>query len=72
MSCLISLSLGTISTSFFSTKTEKKLSSKISALKTELDLCWAEMEVERQTHQRKEKALHAQVIEVEVQRDVAV
>jgi hypothetical protein len=30
------------------------------------------MEVERQTHQRKEKALHAQVIEVEVQRDVAV
>jgi hypothetical protein len=57
---------------FFLTETKKKLSSEISALKMELDLCWAEMEVERQTHQREEKALHAQVIEVEERRDVAV
>jgi hypothetical protein len=54
------------------TKTEKKLSSKISALKTELDLYRAEIEVERQTHQREEKALCAQVIEAEERRDVAV
>jgi hypothetical protein len=30
------------------------------------------MEAKRQTHQREERALHAQVIEVEEQRDVAV
>jgi hypothetical protein len=35
---------------FFSTKTEKKLTSKISALKTDLDLCRAEIETEHQTH----------------------
>ena len=44
---------------FFSSETEKKLSSEVSALKTELDLCRAEMEIERQTHQREEHALHA-------------
>ena len=37
---------------FFSLETEKKLSSEVSALKMELDLCRAEMETERQTHQR--------------------
>jgi hypothetical protein len=54
------------------TETEKKLTLEISALKTELDLYWAEMEIERQTHQREEKALRAQVIEPEKQGDVAV
>ena len=34
---------------FFLSETEKKLSSEVSALKTELDLCRAEMETERQT-----------------------
>jgi hypothetical protein len=48
------------------------LTSKISVLKIDLDLCWAEMEIERQTHQREEKALRAQVIEAEEQRNVAV
>jgi uncharacterized membrane protein YcgQ (UPF0703/DUF1980 family) len=57
---------------FFSTKTKKKLASKISVLKMDLDLYRAEMEIERQTHQREEKALRAQVIEVEEQRNVAV
>jgi hypothetical protein len=47
------------------TKTEKKLTSEISALKTDLDLYRSETEIEHQTHQREEKALHAQVIEVE-------
>jgi hypothetical protein len=41
-------------------------------MKTELDLCRAEMEVEHQTHQREEKALRAQVIEAEERRDVVV
>jgi hypothetical protein len=44
---------------FFLTETKKKLSSEINALKTELDLCRAKMEAERQTHQREERALHA-------------
>jgi hypothetical protein len=57
---------------FFLTETEKKLSFKISALKMELDLYRAKMEVEHQTHQSEEKALHAQVIEAEERRDVAV
>ena len=57
---------------FFSSETEKKLSSEVSALKTELDLYWAEMEIERQTHQREEKALRAQVVEAEKQRDATV
>ena len=43
---------------FFSSENEKKLSFEISTLKVELDLCRAEMETERQTHQE-EKALHA-------------
>ena len=57
---------------FFSSKTEKKLSSEVSALKIELDLYRAEIETERQMHQREEKALHAQVVEAEKQRDAAV
>ena len=32
---------------FFSSKTEKKLSSKVSTLKVELDLCQAKLEIER-------------------------
>ena len=56
---------------FFSSKTEKKLSSEVSALKTELDLCRAEMETERQMHQKEEKALRAQVVEARKQRDAA-
>jgi hypothetical protein len=48
------------------------LSSEISALKTEIDLCWVEMEVEHQTHQREEKALRAQVIKAEERRDAVV
>jgi hypothetical protein len=54
-----------MSTSFFSTETEKKLTFEISVLKMDLDLCQTEMEIERQTHLREEKALHARVIEVE-------
>jgi hypothetical protein len=38
----------------------------------DLDLYRAEMEIERQTHQREEKALRAQVIETEERRNVAV
>jgi hypothetical protein len=44
---------------FFSSETKKKLSSEISVLKMELDLCRAEMETEHQTHQREETALRA-------------
>jgi hypothetical protein len=55
---------------FFSIETEKKLTSEISVVKMDLDLCRAKME--RQTHQREEKALCAQMIEVEEQRNVAV
>ena len=46
------------------------MSSEVSTLKAELDLCRAELETEHQTHQ-KEKALHAWVVEVEKQRDAA-
>jgi len=52
-------------------ETEKKLSSEVSALKAELDVCLAELETEHQTHQ-KEKALRAWVVEAEKQRDAAV
>ena len=38
----------------------------------ELDLCRAEMETERQTHQKEEQALRARVVEAEKRRDVAV
>ena len=57
---------------FFLSETEKKLSSEVSALKIELDLCRAEMETERQTHQKEEKALRARVVEAEERRDAAV
>jgi hypothetical protein len=57
---------------FFSTETEKKLTSKISVLKMDLDLCQAKMKIERQTHQREKKALRAQVIEAEERRNAAV
>ena len=49
---------------FFSSETEKKLSSEVSVLKVELDLLRAELETERQTHQEEEKALHVRVVEV--------
>ena len=57
---------------FFSSKNEKKLSSKVSALKADLDLLWAELETERQTHQKEDKALRARVVEAEKQKDAAV
>ena len=44
---------------FFSSENEKKLSSEVSTLKAELDICRAELETERQTHQSEEKALRA-------------
>ena len=50
---------------FFSSETEKKLSSELSALKTDLGLCQAKLEAERQTHQKEEKSLHALVVEAE-------
>ena len=56
----------------FSSKTEKKLSFELSALKTDLGLCQAELEAERQMHQKEEKSLRAQVVEAERQRDAAV
>ena len=43
----------------------------MSTLKAELDLCQAKLETKRQMHQKEEKALHAWVVEVEKQRDVA-
>ena len=76
--CLFSLSLFVQSFSqdhtgfFFLSENKKKLSSEVSALKAELDLCLAEMETERQTHQKEEKALHARVVEAEKQKDAAV
>ena len=48
------------------------MSSELSSLKIELDLCHAEMEAERQTHQKEEKALHARVVEAERQRDATI
>ena len=48
------------------------MSSEVSALKIELDLCRAEMETERQMHQREEQALCARVVEAEECRDAAV
>ena len=48
------------------------MSSKVSALKAELELYWAEMETERQTHQKEEKALRARVVEAEKWRDATV
>ena len=48
------------------------MSSEVSALKAELDLCRDEMETECQTHQKEEKALRARVVEAEKQKDDAV
>ena len=42
------------------------------ALKADLDLLQAELETERQMHQKEEKALRAWVVEMEKQRDAAV
>ena len=47
------------------------MSSEVSALRADLDLCQAEIEAERQTHQKEEKALRARVVEVEKQKDAA-
>ena len=58
--------------SFSRLKTRKKLSSEVSALKADLDLLWAELETERQMHQKEEKALRARVVETEKQRDATV
>jgi len=44
----------------------------VSTLKAELDVCLAELETERQMHQKEEKALRARVVEVEKQRDATV
>ena len=41
------------------------MSSELSALKTDLGLCQAELEAERQTHQKEEKSLRAWVVEAE-------
>jgi len=57
---------------FFSSENEKKLSSEVNALKADLDLLWAELETERQMHQKEEKTLRAQVVETEKQRDATV
>ena len=47
------------------------MSSEVSTLKAELDLLWAELDTERQTHQKEEKTLRARVVEVEKQKDAA-
>ena len=57
---------------FFSSETKKKLSSELSALKTDLGLCQAELEAEHQMHQKEEQALRARVVEAEKQRDAAI
>ena len=61
-----------IPASFSRLKLRKKLSSEVSTLKAELDLCRAKMETEHQTHQREEQALRAWVVEAEKRRDAAV
>ena len=45
------------------------MSSEVRSLKTDLDLLRAELETERKSHQKEEKALRAWVVEVEKQRD---
>ena len=57
---------------FFSSKNEKKLSSEVNALKADLDLLRAELEIERQMHQKEEKTLRARVVETKKQRDAVV
>ena len=76
--CLVFLSLFTQSFShdnaglFFLSENKKKLSSKVSALKADLDLLRAELEAKRQTHQDEEKSLRARAVEIEKQRDAAL
>ena len=41
-------------------------------MKADLDLLWAELETEHQTHQKEEKALRARVVEAEKQKDAVV
>ena len=41
------------------------MSSEVSSLKVDLDLYRAELEAERQTHQKAEKALRARVVDAE-------
>ena len=50
---------------FFSSENERKLSSEVSVLKADLDLLRAELETERQMHQKEEKTLRARVMESE-------
>ena len=50
----------------------EKLSSELSTLKTDLGLCQAKLEAERQTHQKEEISLRARVVEAERQRDAAI
>ena len=50
---------------FFSSENERKLSSEVDALKADLDLLRAELETERQMHQKEEKTLRARVVETE-------
>ena len=50
---------------FFSSKNERKLSSEVDVLKANLDLLRAELETERQMHQKEEKTLRARVVETE-------
>ena len=57
---------------FFSSENERKLSSEVDALKADLDLLRAELETERQVHQKEEKTLRARVVETEKQRDAVV
>ena len=57
---------------FFSSENERKLSSEVDALKADLDLLRAELETERQMHQKEGKALRARVVETEKQKDAAV
>ena len=41
------------------------MSSEVDVLKADLDLLWAELETERQMHQKEEKTLRAWVMETE-------
>jgi len=50
---------------FFSSENEKELSSEVSVLKADHDLLRSELETERQTHQKEEKALRVRVAETE-------
>ena len=56
---------------FFSSENERKLSSEVDTLKADLDLLRAELETERQMHQKEESTLRARVVETKNQRDAA-